>query len=100
MVRYTDGYDNDQSNDAPIDSFTTVDIQYGISFEGLFGQTVTSLVIGADNVFDEDPPSLDRFDDTGRPIEGIFAVDRPSYDPLAGVDIRGRILYVRALQKF
>ena len=56
IVRHTDGYRNDQSNDAPIDSFTAVDVQYSISFDGLFGETVTSLVIGADNVLKQGPP--------------------------------------------
>lgn len=100
-VRYIDGYDNDQSNDAPIDSFTTVDLQYGLNLAGLFGNTGTSLVVGADNIFDQDPPALARNTADGKRITGTRTdIDRPGYDPLGGADIRGRVLYVRVGQKF
>lgn len=96
-VRYTDGYDNDQSNDAPIDSFTTVDIQYRIDLSDAFGTSRSALTVGIENVFDEDPPGLVRNDVNGNRITGTIAdYDRPGYDPRSGASLRGRIAYVRA----
>lgn len=99
---FTDGYLNDQSNNAPIDSFTTFDLQYGLSIDGLFGQesSTTTMTLGVDNILDTDPPSLVRYTTSGVPVTGISAVDRPGYDPLAGADIRGRIYYARLVQQF
>lgn len=92
-IRYIDSYDNDQSNNAPIDSFTTLDLQYAIDMEGVIGDGDTTLRIGANNVLDEDPPALQRYDASGNLITGINAIDRPASD-LTVHEIRGRVLYV------
>lgn len=98
-LRYTDGYDNDQSNDAPIDSLTTVDFQYAIDLTDGLGTAKTQLVFGAENVFDEDPPGLVRNDASGNRITAINAAfDRPGYDPRSGASLRGRLLYFRIVQ--
>ena len=100
-IRYIDGYDNDQSNNAPIDSFTTVDLQYGIDLSDFTGSASSRILLGAENVFDEDPPALVRFDSTGQLISGTIAdIDRPGYDPRAGHSFRGRVLYARFVQEF
>lgn len=99
-VQYTDGYKNDQSNNAPIDSFTTVDLQYALRLNALLG-SATTLAIGANNVFDSKPPALVRYDASGKLISGTVSdIDRPGYDALAGADIRGRLLYLRLTQAF
>jgi iron complex outermembrane receptor protein len=100
-THFTDGYRNDQSNNAPIESFTTLDAQYSLTFDDWGGQgNSTTVSVGVDNVFDEDPPSLVRYTSAGVPVTGISAVDRPGYDALSGADIRGRIVYARFLQQF
>lgn len=101
-INHTDGYRNDQSNGAPIGSFTTVDLQYALNLDKLFGSDdATVLVLGMNNAFDEDPPSLVRYNAAGQLISGTISdVDRPGYDPLAGADIRGRVYYVRLKQTF
>lgn len=101
-INHTDSYRNDQSNGAPIDSFTTVDLQYALNLNRLFGTTdATRLVFGVNNAFDTDPPALQRYDASGRVISGTVSdIDRPGYDPLSGADIRGREYYVRLKQTF
>ena len=100
-VRYIDGYENDQSNGAPIDEFVTVDLQYGLNVSNVFGVSEASFVVGIDNLFDQDPPGLVRFDSNGELIRGtITDYDRPSFDERAGHDIRGRVGYVRATIQF
>lgn len=101
-VNHTDGYRNDQSNNAPVGSFTTVDLQYGLSLEHFFGLAgSTLLTVGVNNAFDEDPPALIRYNASGQLITGTVSdIDRPGYDPLAGADIRGRAYYVRFKQSF
>ncbi len=100
-THFTDSYRNDQSNNAPIESLTTFDIQYGLGFENWSGKgSSTTLSVGIDNVFDTDPPALLRYTTAGVPVTGISSIDRPGYDPLSGADIRGRIVYARFLQQF
>ena len=100
-THFTDSYRNDQSNNAPIESFTTFDVQYGLSFENWGGKgSSTTVSVGIDNVADTDPPSLIRYTSAGVPVTGISSVDRPGYDSLSGADIRGRIVYARFLQQF
>jgi iron complex outermembrane recepter protein len=100
-MHFTDSYRNDQSNNAPIASYTTFDVQYGLNLTGLLGEDSSStLTIGVDNVLDEDPPALVRYTATGELVTGIASVDRPGYDALSGVDIRGRIVYAKFLQQF
>lgn len=84
-VRYIDSYLNDQ-NDEQIDSSTTLDLQYALELEGLFSEKPTNFSIGANNVFDKDPPTLG---------DGV----RPGYDEEVH-SIRGRILYVSVTQAF
>jgi iron complex outermembrane recepter protein len=101
-VRYIDGYTNDQSNNAPISSFTAVDLSvaYRLAWGGR-GDKPMMLSVGADNLFDRDPPSLVRYNAAGQLIRGtVNDVDRPSYDAYSGVDIRGRILWARAKYEF
>lgn len=100
-ARYIAGYRNDQSNNAPIDSQTTIDVQYGLDLGSLGIGKATVLSIGADNVFDVDPPALRRFGPDGQLLTfPTVAQDRPGYDPLAGHSIQGRTIYVRILQRF
>jgi len=100
-MHFIDSYRNDQSNNAPIESFATYDAMYQLSFDGLLGkESATTITVGVDNILDTDPPSLIRYTAAGVPVTGISAVDRPGYDPLGGADIRGRIFYARLLQQF
>lgn len=100
-VHFIDSYLNDQSNNAPIESFTTFGASYRLDLDGLIVQdSSTTISFGVDNIFDKDPPSLIRYTTSGVPVTGISAVDRPGYDPLGGADIRGRIFYARLLQQF
>lgn len=86
FVRYISGYDNDQPTEpARISSFATVDMQYSIALLELLGEE-TVITIGANNLFDVDPPSLGA---------GI----RPAYDSVVH-DVRGRQLYIRFKQSF
>lgn len=105
--RYIDSYRNDQSNNAEVDSMTTVDVQYSINFPGLIGDGDTRITVGVNNLFDEDPPALNRNDGNGNPLPpqnastGVFdGIDRPGYDDRAGHDIRGQIVYLRFVQGF
>ncbi len=111
-ARYIDGYDNDQSNNGPVDSWTTLDAQYSIVLPGLISEGDTRFTIGVNNLTDEEPPALTRCTDDGfgncgaiLPFQnagsGVFdGTDRPGYDDRAGHDIRGRIVYVRFVQAF
>lgn len=86
-VRYIDSYLNDNpAINEMVDSHTTVDLQYALSLEDFFGGKATSFSIGANNVFDKQPPTL-----------GFR--ERPGFDPNVH-DIRGRIFYVAAKRQF
>lgn len=100
-VRYTDGYRNDQSFNAPVSSYTTVDLSVSYELE-VFGLDAPTIVtVGADNLFDEDPPALLRNDASGNRLTGeLNGNDRPGYDAYSGADLRGRILYARFKQTF
>ncbi len=107
-MRYTDGYKNDQSNDGKVDSWKTVDAQYSIMLPGLLGDGDTTFTFGVNNLLDEDPPALVRNNSDGTPrprirADGVYDrswIDRPGYDDRAGVDLRGRILYVSFKHQF
>ena len=115
-VRYIDGYLNDQSGNAPVDSYTTLDLMYSYTFAGLIGDGDTSITLGINNVTDEDPPHLYRCaandPQTGActalverisSTTGLYNrgwVDRPGYDSRSGVDLRGRTIYVRFKHAF
>ena len=103
-ARHVDSYANDQSNNAQIDSYTTVDIQYSMVIPGLLGDNDTVLTIGANNVFDEDPPALRTADASGNIItqadSPIGFINRPGYDDRSGVSLLGRIVYLRLKQSF
>jgi hypothetical protein len=100
-VNYIGGYLNDQSNNGPVSSFTTVDAQYALRFPHLIGkESPTTLSVGVNNIGNAAPPALKRYTAAGVPVAGSASVDRPGYDPLSGVDIRGRIIYARFSQKF
>ncbi|MDX1480965.1 MAG: TonB-dependent receptor [Woeseiaceae bacterium] len=106
--RYIDSYVNDQSNDAPVASYTTWDAQYSRVFSGLLGDGETTLTLGVNNIADKNPPALRRFDGDGNFIErfaddGTYErgwIDRPGYDDRAGHDLRGRIVYLRFKHAF
>ncbi len=108
--RYIDSYKNDQSRNGVVDSWEVFDMQYNYIFPELFGLGGTSLTLGLNNVFDEEPPRLTRLDASGnqlpasRPSSGglIFdgLSDRPGYDDRAGHDLRGRVVYLRFSQDF
>lgn len=91
-VRYIDEYLNDQSNNTPIESFTTIDVQYAVTLDGLFGgDGTTTFMIGSNNLTDEDPPAL--ADQDAINSGSINIVDFPGYDQRVH-DVRGRIVYV------
>ena len=106
--RYIDSYKNDQSNNAEVDDWPTIDAQYSYTFNGLIGDGDTVLTIGANNLLDEDPPALARANADGSPVtrfntDGTYNrgwIDRPGYDDRAGHDLRGRIVYFRFKQSF
>lgn len=106
--RYIDGYENDQSNNAPVASWTTWDAQYSRAFSGLIGDGETVLTLGVNNIGDKNPPVLTRFNSSGDLItrfntDGTYNRgfnDRPGYDDRSGVDIRGRIIYVQFRHAF
>jgi len=107
-VRYIDNYKNDNSNNAPIDSWTTVDAQYSRVFPGLITDGDTTFTLGVSNLLDEDPPALRRANSDGSLVTRFNAngtynrgwIDRPGYDDRAGHDLRGRIVYFRFKQSF
>lgn len=92
-VHYTEGYKNDQSTpiNAPIGSFTTVDLQYGYNLAAI-SKWAPLLTVGIKNLFDEVPPGLT---DPG----ALTGYDRPGYDPLGGATLLGRTFYARLLVK-
>ncbi len=107
-MNHIGSYDNDQSNNTEINSWTVWDAMYSYTFTGLIGEGDTTLSIGANNLLDEDPPAMyrgnadgvrqGRFFDDGRYNRGW--VDRPGYDDRAGHDLRGRLVYVRFKHAF
>lgn len=103
-MRFVDSYENDQSNNAEIESYTTFDLQYGYTFDGLFGDNDTIFSIGINNVFDEDPPALRTADANGNIISEadrpIGFINRPGYDDRSGVNLLGRTLFLRVKQNF
>ncbi|MDT0594084.1 TonB-dependent receptor plug domain-containing protein [Glaciecola petra] len=79
FFRYIDGYDDDQ-NDLPIDSHTTIDAQYNMDVGAMFDtENAYVLTVGGINLTDENPPQV--FTNGG--------FDSKVHDP------RGRQLYVR-----
>ncbi len=108
--RYIDEYDNDQSNNGTVEAWEVFDVQYSYLAPGLIGDGDTTITVGMNNVFDEDPPRLTRLGDDGNELPAskasagglIFdgASDRPGYDDRAGHDLRGRIVYLKFSQDF
>lgn len=108
--RYIDEYTNDQSNNGVVDSWEVFDMQYSYLWPSLIGDGDTAITVGANNVFDEDPPRLTRLDSAGNELpvsransgglifDGLS--DRPGYDSRAGHDVRGRVLYLKFTQDF
>ena len=103
-VRYLDDIINDQSNDAPVDSQTTLDLQYQIKLDDFFGGERSVLTLGINNVFDEDPPSLQRNNSSGelitQEIDPVNYTQPPGYAEYSGVDRRGRMIYGRISYTF
>ena len=89
--RYTDDYEmsrapsatiallNNRTPSPDIDDQLTVDVQYSYQMPELFGTTGPTLTVGAINVFNEEPPTID---------------DGPGYDSKIH-DPRGRVVYGR-----
>ena len=107
-VNHIGSYDNDQSNNTEINSWTVLDAMYAYTFSGLIGEGDTTLSIGVNNLTDQDPPALYRGDAAGV-RQGRFLsdgrynrgwVDRPGYDDRAGHDLRGQTVYVRFKHAF
>ena len=102
-------YDNDQGNNAPMDSWTVWDAMYSYSFIGLIGDGDTTLSVGINNILDEDPPGLATAQSDCKisscivntptnAANGLYQrqwVNRPGYDDRAGHDLRGQVVYVR-----
>lgn len=85
FVRYISSYDDDQNDDAEIDSQVTVDAQYNVNLSAVFDtETDYLLTIGGINLFDEDPPQV--FTNSG--------FDSKVHDP------RGRQIYARIAIEF
>ncbi|MCK5425346.1 MAG: TonB-dependent receptor, partial [Emcibacter sp.] len=84
-VRYIDSYINDANGDV-VASHTTLDLQYALTLDSSWMQHPTQLSIGANNVFNRVPPTL-----------GFR--QRPGFDDTVH-DIRGRVIYVAATQRF
>lgn len=85
-VNYTHSYLNDAAANFEIPSFTSLDLQLGATFDFFNSGAESSVVVGAKNVFDKDPPTLgDR--------------QRPGYDAQLA-NIRGRIVYINLKQSF
>ena len=102
-IRYIDGYDNDQSGNNPVDSWTTLDLMYSYTFAGLIGDGDTSITVGVNNVTDEDPPALNRGVPRVDPVTGIYNrgwIDRPGYDDRAGHSLIGTEYYIRFKHAF
>jgi outer membrane receptor protein involved in Fe transport len=90
-LRYTDSYEmtrapsaliagfNGRTPSPKIDDHLTVDVQYSYEFPDFFGTSSTVFTLGAINLFDEDPPTLD---------------DGPGYDSKIH-DPRGLVVYGR-----
>ena len=75
---------NGRTPSADIDAFTTVDVQYSYQFQELLGLNGPMVTLGAINLFNEDPPTLD---------------DGPGYDSKIH-DPRGQVVYGRLLLQF
>lgn len=90
-IRHIGGYDDrTQGNEYDaIASQTVLDAQYSYDFDQLFGQDVTNLTLGVNNLTDEEPPAVDRSSADGR-----RAFDSLVHDP------RGRIMYARFKHTF
>lgn len=90
FLRYIGSYLDDQNVDenmnlADIDGMATVDVQYRVSFEGVFSDTDRfSLSLGAINLLDADPPR----------VATNAGFDSKVHDP------RGRALYGTASVRF
>lgn len=84
IARYIDSYRNDQ-NATTVDSWITLDAQYSLRLPDLLASD-TQLTFGANNVLDEEPPTL------GDKV-------RPGYDDVVH-DVRGRIAYVELKVSF
>lgn len=101
-VRYVDSYENDQSNNAEIESYTTVDLNYGLIVSGLLGDNDTTFSVGINNVFDQEPPALRKADANGNLItqeaQPIGWVDRPGYDDRSGASLLGRMVFFNVKQ--
>jgi outer membrane receptor protein involved in Fe transport len=80
-VRFTGAYDDDQNANRRIKSQTTLDLQYGYTFNGslLGDERNVALSVGALNVFNQAPPNV---------------ITNAGYDSKIA-DPRGRVLYVR-----
>ncbi|MEM0986919.1 MAG: TonB-dependent receptor [Pseudomonadota bacterium] len=91
VVRYISSYDENSAtgeNIGEVDAWTTVDLQYNIDFEDIFGfGNGTRFTVGTNNVFDEDPPFV-----TGQAND--FGYDTKVHDP------RGRLVYLSLSQSF
>ncbi len=84
FVRYIDGYWND-NNEVDVDSWTTVDLQYTYILDDFLGKE-TTFSVGANNLFDLDPPSIG---------DGV----RPGYENTIH-DVRGRQVYAKIKHSF
>ena len=91
VLRYISEYDeNDASGTVldTVDSWTILDLQYGIQLDDIMGfGNGSQFTFGVNNVFDEDPPEV-----TGQTNE--LGYDTKTHDP------RGRMFYVGFTQSF
>ncbi len=91
VVRYISSYDeNSATGDVigEVDSWTTVDAQYNLFLDDVFGYgNGTKLTVGINNLFDEDPPFV-----TGQSNE--LGYDTKIHDP------RGSLVYFGISQSF
>jgi iron complex outermembrane receptor protein len=86
VVHFIGGYDNDdptRENDASVDPWVTIDLQYGFRLDEGDGMA-TTFKVGLVNALDSDPPALDA----------AYGFDVFVHDP------RGRLIYGRLTQEF
>ena len=84
-VRYTNSYKDENNENAPIDSFVSVDLRYSFDTSAWFGRDKSPVIsMGAKNIFDAMPPDV---------------VSRTGYDALTHNPL-GRQIYISVQAAF
>lgn len=84
-LRYIGEYENDNDDNATVDDWSRLDVQYSYNFGALFGDSGdTTLTLGVLNALDEAAPQ----------VRNSIGYDATVHDP------RGRMLYLNLTQNF